>query len=71
MTEHEIAVVTAMKAYGGSFVQALATAYERADENNFIRLRRAFPEYWMRYSRIAKEGMEALPVDPESQTEVR
>ena len=52
MDEHELKVVTAMEQYGGSFVKALALCFYRADNNNFIKLKEAFPEYWKQY-----EGM--------------
>jgi hypothetical protein len=46
-------IVNAMARYGGSFVQALAAAFERADPDNFARLRAAFPEYWDEYAGVA------------------
>jgi len=52
MTEHEVKVIIAMEQYGGSFVKALALCFYRADENNFKKLKDAFPEYWKQY-----EGM--------------
>lgn len=53
MTEHDRIVVETMKRYGGSFVQALAEAWSRADSENVRRLKAAFPEYWKRYSEMA------------------
>jgi hypothetical protein len=49
MTEQDLRVVEAMRRYGGSFVQALAEAASRADDNNLARLKQAFPEYWQKY----------------------
>lgn len=41
--------IQAMRNYGGSFVQALATAWERADSDNSRRIQDAFPEYMHDY----------------------
>ncbi len=49
MTDREFAVVEDMERYGGSFVQALAQAFYRADRHNFKKLKNAFPEYWAEY----------------------
>ena len=47
-------VFTAMQKYGGSFVQALAVAFFRADEPNLHRLKAAFPELWTEYHALAQ-----------------
>ena len=47
-------VVEAMRTYGGSFVQALAVCYQRADVENQHRLRDAFPEIWVEYQQLAE-----------------
>jgi hypothetical protein len=47
-------VVEAMRTYGGSFVQALAVCYQRADVENQHRLRDAFPEIWVEYLQLAE-----------------
>lgn len=49
MTDHDFEVVSAMEKYGGSFVKALAQCFHRADPLNFVKLVRAFPEYWKTY----------------------
>jgi len=52
MTDYE--VVDAMRIYGGSFVQALALAFARADSENNRRLKAAFPELWAEYMEMAE-----------------
>lgn len=47
--------IDAMKRYGGSFVKALAEAFERADHMNFEKLKSAFPEYWQQYEGVGIE----------------
>ena len=54
MTDKEFEVVETMTKYGGSFVKALAECYHRADNNNFIKLKIAFPEYWKQYEEMSK-----------------
>ena len=56
MTDSEIEVVEAMGKWGGGFVQALAEAFRRADLHNFRALRVAFPEYWTKYSEVARKA---------------
>lgn len=45
-----LAVLDAMRAYGGSFVEALSDAWRRADCENHRQLYRAFSGYWNRYA---------------------
>jgi hypothetical protein len=52
-TPSDYAVVVAMHTFGGSFVQALALAYDRADPENFAKLKAAFPDEWAVYAAIA------------------
>lgn len=47
--------IEAMEKYGGSFIKALANACRHADPDNYRRLQIAFPEYFKRYARMAKE----------------
>ncbi len=54
MIDEEMKIVETMHAYGGSFVKALALCFDRADENNFEKLKTAFPEYWNQYRRMAE-----------------
>ena len=46
-------VVATMLRFGGSFVKALANAFQAADPVNFERLRAAFPDIWSRYETMA------------------
>jgi uncharacterized protein YozE (UPF0346 family) len=47
-------IIEAMLAYGGSFVEALARCWQRADKDNQKRLKLAFPEIWEHYTELAK-----------------
>lgn len=38
-----------MLTHGGDFVKAIAEASRRADSNNYMKLREAFPELYMQY----------------------
>jgi hypothetical protein len=53
MTDHEYEVVEQMFAEGGDFIKALARCLHHADDNNFSKLKAAFPEYWKQYEEIA------------------
>lgn len=61
MTSEEHAVVEAMTKYGGNFVQHLAKAMLAADPTNFMTLKQAFPEYWVKYAAFANKGKENGP----------
>jgi hypothetical protein len=45
----------AMLKFGGSFVQALATAWRHADESNAAKIEAAFPEYIEKYRAMAEK----------------
>jgi len=45
----------AMRSHGGSFVQTLGELILRADDDNYRRIREAFPEYIARYMVIGAE----------------
>ena len=47
-------IITAMKRYGGSFVEALAQAAAEADADNLTRIKTTWPEYWWHYSAMAR-----------------
>ena len=47
-------VIAAMQTHGGGFVKALAAAAVLADSVNLARIREAFPEYWLNYTRFAE-----------------
>jgi hypothetical protein len=51
----------AMSKYGGSFVQALAVAYRRADDVNRARLLAAFPDYFAEYATLAGVARKVEP----------
>lgn len=52
--------IKAMRAYGGLFVNALATAYETADSINAAKIEATWPEYLAKYEAIGAE-MKATP----------
>lgn len=52
-TQLDYKVIETMEKYGGSFVQALARCFRRADTNNFRTLREAFAEYWEQYRKMS------------------
>ena len=58
MTDQEYLVVEAMEKYGGSFVKSLSECFFKADENNFDKLKEAFPEYWAQYEKMALKDPE-------------
>lgn len=51
--DKKLKMVSAMRTYGGSFVQALAECFIRADSENLNRLVTAFPEYVQKYMDFA------------------
>jgi hypothetical protein len=53
LTDHDMDVVDTMEKYGGSFVQALAVCFRRADANNLAKLKATFAEYWQQYEEMA------------------
>ena len=42
-----------MRIYGGGFASALAVAASHADDDNLVRLQRAFPDYWTVFEAMA------------------
>ncbi len=54
MSDEDWATVQAMYKHGGSFVHHLAYAAMSADEDNYARLKAAFPEIWAKYGEMAK-----------------
>jgi hypothetical protein len=52
MTDHDMDVLEQMEKYGGSFVQALAVCFRRADPNNLAKLKETFAEYWQQYEQM-------------------
>ena len=53
MNEEDLAVVEKMKAYGGSFVRALAECCYKADALNLIKIKNTWSEYWAQYKKMA------------------
>ena len=51
ITEKEI--IETMRIYGGGFASALAVAASHADDDNLVRLKRAFPDYWQVFESMA------------------
>ena len=47
-------VIAAMRKYGGDFAYALAEAAMRADAENLRRIKTTWPEYWAKYTEMAK-----------------
>lgn len=45
----------AMRKFGGSFIKALAEAFDCADPTNHFILKTAFRDYWRQYTRIAAD----------------
>lgn len=50
----KLKMVRAMRIFGGSFVEALAECFLRADQYNLQKLIDAFPEYVKQYTEMAK-----------------
>jgi len=55
MTELDYKVISAMRTYGGSFVNALATCAAHADASNLAKIKTTWPNYWQEYTRMALE----------------
>ena len=51
MRDAEFTIIDNMLRYGGSFAKALAKAATAADDSNYLRLKRAFPEMWQQYGK--------------------
>lgn len=49
MTTQDLRIIEAMSQYGGSFAKAIANAAKFADNDNYNKLKQAFPELWERY----------------------
>lgn len=53
MNDEDYFVVEAMEKFGGSFVKALANMCRHADPINLQKIKRAWPEYWEEYTKMA------------------
>ena len=47
-------IATAMRKYGGSFVQHLGDALLYADADNTAKIKTTWPEYWDQYADMAR-----------------
>jgi len=54
-------VLDAMERFGGSFIQALAACYRRADDVNRGTLKLAFATYWAQYAELAERVRDRRP----------
>lgn len=61
ITDHE--VIETMRIYGGGFASALAVAASHADDDNLVRLKRAFPDYWKVFEAMAASKKSKLERD--------
>lgn len=50
-----IATIKAMQTYGGSFVKALANAWQQADYHNSAKIEATWPEYIEKYKAMSGE----------------
>jgi len=64
MTILDMDVIQAMKKFGGGFVAALGEAAQRADLDNLRRIKLAFPDYWERYTELARIELARIAVAP-------
>ena len=56
--DKEYEIIECMQKYGGSFVKALAECLLRADPTNYQKLKQAFPEYILEYTKLAERENE-------------
>ena len=52
--DNDLKTIQAMRRYGGGFVVALSEAALAADANNLARIKKAWPEYWAKYTRMSQ-----------------
>lgn len=65
MTHEEAKVIEIMDRCGGSFVQALAICFKRADPTNFKILKDSFNNYWTMYDNLYKDAITKKQEDEE------
>lgn len=56
MKDQDYKILEAMTIYGGSFVKSLAWAAQRADSENYAKLKAAFPEIWDSYAAFVRKN---------------
>jgi hypothetical protein len=61
MTLADSRITGAMLAYGGSFVKALARAYQLADSDNQAKIRLAFDNLFRNYQHMADQADKKAP----------
>jgi len=54
MTNQDYRVFNAMSMYGGSFVKGLAALAYMADDENLLRIKCGWPEYYKKYLEMAE-----------------
>ncbi|HRJ06902.1 MAG TPA: hypothetical protein PK911_05145 [Candidatus Saccharibacteria bacterium] len=54
MSAEDVKVIQAMIRFGGSFVKALGHAAFAADPENLQKIKDTWPEYWEKYTDMAK-----------------
>lgn len=67
MNPTEEQIINTMSEYGGSFVQALANAFRKADDGNAERIRLSFPGIWTAYTDLARINYINQPEDQPSE----
>ena len=48
-------IIEAMKKYGGGFVKTLAELCWHADQENYRKIKKAWPEYFEQYAKMADQ----------------
>ncbi len=56
MKDNDYPILEAMSVYGGSFVKALAVAARMADNENYVKLKAAFPDLWDSYAAFVRKN---------------
>ena len=56
MKDNDYLILEAMSVYGGSFVKALAVAARMADNENYAKLKAAFPDLWDSYAAFVRKN---------------
>lgn len=56
MKDQDYKILEAMTIYGGSFVKSLAWAAQRADSENYAKLKAAFPDIWDSYAAFVRNN---------------
>lgn len=61
--EQERCFTDGASVYGGGFVSALGNAYVKGDPENREKIRKTWPEYWVKYVFFGKDLRESDPED--------